>query len=206
MKNAIRAEDHAIDLSKPFKPTKILCMHRSHGFSSRMELEDLTAQSKSDPEQLEYTDLNALKCKFKSMGHISYTADRQSRFPVTKQVIGDRTGREVCSITTDLLKLGGRKIAFHAMDHSDHDIEMRTSKIGSGTDCFVQNSDLYFWQAKSAKRRLLYKVIGQQRIVVAEYAQKRGYSTGGVLAVNIKNIDHVIAQATAYALITRNDS
>ena len=65
----------------------------------------------------------------------------------------------------------------------------------------------YSWRCNSkykANRMTLLKNIGGRQVVVARYAQRWGsWITGGVLLVDTREVDEVVALLSAYVMLKR---
>ncbi|KAF2822082.1 hypothetical protein CC86DRAFT_458603 [Ophiobolus disseminans] len=91
--------------------------------------------------------------------------------------------------------------------HSTHPIVMQNLKWYKRTNEWVRNSIIYSWRCdskKKANRMTLVKKVGAKEVVAGRYVQRWGsWVTGGVLLVDGKEEDEVIACLTACVMLRR---
>ncbi|KAH8722531.1 hypothetical protein GQ44DRAFT_711618 [Phaeosphaeriaceae sp. PMI808] len=94
-----------------------------------------------------------------------------------------------------------------ASPHSSHPITMKPPKWHKRTNEWVRDSITYSWRCDSknkANRMTLVKTIGAEQTVAGRYAQRWGsWVTGGILLVDSREEDEVLACLTACVMLRR---
>jgi len=91
--------------------------------------------------------------------------------------------------------------------HSSHPITMQNIKWYKRTNEWVQNSITYAWRCdskKKANRMTMVKMVAAKQVVAARYVQRWGsWITGGVLLVDGREENEVVACLTACVMLRR---
>jgi hypothetical protein len=120
----------------------------------------------------------------------------------------DSAGTEVATTKQQAISFGKAWLRFPAgSPHAAHELLLTPVKWYRRTNEWVHNSVPYQWRCDSkylANRMTLIRRIGGRDIVVARYAQRWGsWITGGVLLVDEKEIDPVVAILTCNVMLIR---
>jgi len=192
----LKPSSFPLDESKSFTPDKVFYIERSDGLASNATIKDI-------PTALDSTDfLKAAADAAKAIGPV-YTTTSTSRFPPKADLFSSADpSKAVASLHTSLW--GIKTISFTT--GPSHAIEMQAVAVGRKDEAFAVESVPYFWTTDSATRHVLTRVAGPKRVVVGEYAARRGYGRTGVLRVESEGVDEVVAVATCLALLNRVDS
>jgi hypothetical protein len=123
--------------------------------------------------------------------------------------VADTQDDELCTITGMLFTRNIRKVTFPPESaHSSHYLEMQPVGIARRTEYFIRDNIIYFWDndRQSAKKIILYKVVGDKKVKAAEYGANHSFSTEGVLMIDEEKVDVVVAFVTCFNMLTRSDS
>lgn len=117
-------------------------------------------------------------------------------------------GVELATWKHSAISCGKAEIGFpNDSKHSSHGFTMANVKWYRRTNTWVQDSITYSWHCDSkykANRMTLLKQIGNTQTVIARYAQRWGsWVTGGVLLVDDREVDEVVAVLTTCVMLKR---
>jgi hypothetical protein len=90
--------------------------------------------------------------------------------------------------------------------HSSHPIKMEVDNVWKFREQFVKDSVTYQWKPDnvfSARKFTMYKILGNQRQVVARYWQGWQVKQGGTLVINAQEIDEVVAVLTMVSILRK---
>jgi len=195
-----------VDASAALSPSRIFFMRSTGGFSTTIRILDVTASAGQYPGQLTDDFLRSAEALADKSPEV-YTLAKKSWYSFDIPLIDAKTGTLLAELSTTLLKLGVWNITFPSgSSHCDHDIEMKTTGLGSKEYVFAVNSVPFFWDLNGAKAGMLYKTVEGKRIAVGEFKARHGYSKDWVFVVDASNVDEIVALATCAVLLNRSDS
>ncbi|KAE9367304.1 hypothetical protein N431DRAFT_513597 [Stipitochalara longipes BDJ] len=184
------------------QPTTVLYTHKSNG-SKNISVIDITDHDSNAQSTI---DLDVAKAKAngrKPMLELSQDTWYSRTLKAT-----DDSGAVVAEVSGPLLALGLWTLTFPTESpHSSHPIELRPAGMLRREDVFVKDSIPYIWDVLDAFALCkLYKVMDSKRVEVARYTAKHSRDSTGVLVVDGKEVDLVVAVMTWLAVLKRSDS
>jgi hypothetical protein len=198
-----------VDATRAFKPTKTYWLRSSSRFSTDgyaiFELattaefalrdgllgeEAWTGIEKRAKEEVTKTTTPSFSAAKKGMLSTDWT-------------VKDPTDSTLVTFDAKVSGFGKWEFAFpENSPHSTHPIELLPVGAHKKEKMFVMESVPFFWEMKWAdKACVLYKVVDQKRVVVAEYQSvESGFKKNLMLVADDSEIDPVVVLATAVAM------
>ena len=193
--------NYPINVDEPLRPTKTFYYNKNSGFALSLSVYDITERVSSS-EALSLEEAKTAVSDQPPILNIHQDSWSTRIFRVV-----DSTGARVAEASGPLLDFGHWKLTFPTeSEHSDHEIELRPV-LRSRQDVFVKDSIPYFWDVVDPRGIFkLYKVIEKSRVEVSKFTSKRWREPTGVLVVDDRQVDVVIAVITSVAVLKRADS
>lgn len=210
-----QTSDQTIGKRISFIPTSILHVKRAGGLSNQTEFKDISNPSSDIPCTLDDSFLTQAKEAAANITTPLYKTTSRNLFGGSYS-LSTADGHELANVLVTKIRLGepGKLVSFGnkkftfplGSPHSTHAFEMATKGIGKTDEFFVLENEVHCWETRSASERVLWRGEGNSKVMVAQYAAKRGWSREGVLAIDGERVDVVVAAFTCFALLTRSDS
>lgn len=117
-------------------------------------------------------------------------------------------GEIVATASNSVLSLGHWCIAFPADSaHCSHKLSLRPVRINSRVDYFVQDSTPYFLGVfNDGGTTALFKAVDLVAVKVAEFKTKTTRRIDGVLAIDTRHIDYLVALMACICCLKRVES
>lgn len=200
-----------------FNPTRTLYVLRHNLFSKEINVIDLTGQTGTPYTGGAITDefRDAARGLTEDKARTAkpvYQLKRKHWYTAKNCMLtspsSSTPSQELANWTHCALSFGTATLDFPAASpHSSHSFTMAPLKFFRRTNTFVVDSVVYTYKCDSkmkANRITLVKQIGERQVVVARYAQRWGsWITGGVLLVDGKEVDEVVAVLATVVMLRR---
>jgi hypothetical protein len=195
--------------SLPFAPTNTYWI-TPHGLLSKsIPILDLTRDISTPYTGLTPTYKDAVKGALKDHTHTPvFTAIRKTWLGLQYNIT-DSQGERIAEWKHPFFSTGSAVLTFpEHSPHCSHPVTLQNKTWGLRTESFVLSSISYEWEADScwhSTNMTLYRVMGEERIVVGKYAQKwwGSFVTGGILVVDEESIDGAVAGLTLCVVLKK---
>jgi len=189
------------------EPTRAFYIHGG-GLLKTFTITDIT-ESTEVSAFLTTTDLTHLIAKAKSDAAtkaVSIQLDKPSVFS-TAITARDPSGALVATISGAVLTLGRQTITYAVGSSHHHPIKLSPVHPASRADEFVIESVPFLWDVVDGRRRCeLTKVLDGTRVEVGRFVAESPRDKSGVLLVDSREIDEILAALTCVAVLNRMDS
>jgi hypothetical protein len=201
--------DYALNEEAPLSATRILYVDQKSSISTTTTIIDLTGQDDLVIDSSgEMSKAIFDKAKTAANGAKPILELRRESWYKRVFTTKDAEDQLVAEVSGPLLAMGHWKLSFpQDSTHSSHAIELRPAGMGKRADVFVQDSILYFWDVVDPGSLFkLYKVMDGKRIEAAAFVSKSSHGPKGLLMIDDKLVDVVVACVTFVAVLNRNES
>ncbi|KAI0021458.1 hypothetical protein F4780DRAFT_278036 [Xylariomycetidae sp. FL0641] len=207
-------QDFPINTSVKLQPTQIFYLKGCIHFKTTAQIQDLTGRV-SEPWKGDFSPAFLSACAAAARGAgPAFEISSCGNMMRTIKTMTDAAsgGGRVCDLNITFVSFGSSTVRFPAgSPHCRHEVEL--CPVGDGRDearkheAFVKNSIPYFWDMTAAggNTAVLYKALNQQRVEIARVAGY-GFDKDAVLVLNGRELDHVVALATAVILLNGRDA
>lgn len=149
---ALKHQNFPIDETVPFAPDATFFVQRSGNLSNEGKVNDITSKLLARGSTIVDVELDQAK-ELASSVDPCFIMKRKSWVPSRIDVLLPDQSTVDASMTTSIFARGVKKLTFShtPVAHSDHDIELRPTGIGSKTQSFVKDSVLISGKARVRK-------------------------------------------------------
>ncbi|EON68786.1 hypothetical protein W97_08044 [Coniosporium apollinis CBS 100218] len=209
MKDGARPAVLPTDEKAPLQPNQTFYIVPHTGFTKVIQVLDLTPQIKERIPYNGFTD--AYKEAVKELAKNSppeptYTITRQN-WVASRMIVTSASGAELAAWKAPHWSPGTTTLTFpRNSPHCSHTIEMKPVGFWHRSEHFVKDSVTYTWEMESkltSSAFTLLKIIGQKKVEVARYAQSFGFTTGGTLILDSREVDELVVVLTCAAMLKK---
>lgn len=203
-----------IDGAITLRPTKILYIVPQSGWARDTTILDLTSQLHSS-----YHDkiTSELKASAKRLANSSpptepiFTLTRAHWYSSSRITVTDAAGVQLAEWYSPLMGYGVTHISFpQDSPHCSHALEVKPLSVARRAQTFVNNSATYAWETGGrfkSGRMSLFKAVVAKKIEVARYeSDTGGFIAGGLLVVETREVDELVALLTCMAVLNQRDA
>jgi len=120
----------------------------------------------------------------------------------THYLLKDRAGNEVAEWKSGILSFGRTSFKFpQGSEHAGEEFDIKPVSTWKRAEAFVKDGITYTWDVDKShhEHRTLSKVVDGEKMEVARYAQKHVHDKEGLLLLNGKEVDEMVAVLTLCA-------
>ena len=206
--------DIPVDEAISLRPTTILYIVSQSGWARDTNVLDLTAQL-HDSYQDDLTP--EFKASARRLASSSpplapiFTLTRARWYSTSRLTVTDAAGVQLAEWHSPILAYGVTHIRFpEDSPHCSHAVEVKPLSIYRRAQSFVKDSATYAWETGERfepGRMSLYKATGAKKIEVARYeSDSGGFTVGGPLVLETREVDDLIALLTCMAVLNQRDA
>lgn len=206
--------DIPIDEAITLRPTRILYIVPQSGWARDTKVLDLTAQlhgSCTDNITPE-VQASARRAATSSPPPESlFTLTRPHWYSSSRLNATGFDGAGLAEWHSPIMSYGLTRIRFpdHS-PHCSHPLEVKPLSVARRAQSFVNDSRPYVWEAQErfkSGRMSLYKVVAGKKIEVAKYeSDSGGFTVGGLLVLETREVDELVALLTCMAVLNQRDA